>query len=64
VSAACPQTGRIKDGTKQKATAIRVACIQAAATLIAARDAGKGLVNVEECAKQAVKLYREVMKAS
>jgi hypothetical protein len=57
-------TIRLCLGPGKKATAIRVACIQAAATLIAARDAGKGLVNVEECAKQAVKLYREVMKAS
>jgi hypothetical protein len=48
----------------KKATAIRAACIQAAATLIAAREVGKGGIDMEECAKLATTLYREVMKAS
>ena len=47
----------------KRATAIRVACIQAAATLVAARDSGKGGLDIDECAKQAAKLYGEVMKA-
>jgi hypothetical protein len=44
--------------------ALKAACVQAAATMIAARDTGKEGLDVvrEECARQAVLLYARVAK--
>ena len=47
----------------KRATAIKVACIQAATTLLAASEgAVKGTVDAKDCAKLAAEFYREVMK--
>ena len=35
--------------TNQEKTALKAACLQAATTLIAARDCTKGAVDVDEC---------------
>jgi hypothetical protein len=35
--------------TAEEKSAMKAACVQAAATLIAARDNGKGQLDVEEC---------------
>jgi hypothetical protein len=43
--------------------AMKAACVQAAATLIAARDSGKGQIDVEECITLAALLYVRVVKA-
>ena len=43
--------------TNEEKTALKAACLQAATTLIAARDCGKGAVDVDECIKLAAELY-------
>jgi hypothetical protein len=43
--------------TNEEKTSLKAACLQAATTLIAARDCGKGAVDVEECIKLAAELY-------
>ena len=40
---------------------MKAACIQAAATLIAARDSSKGQINVEECITLAALIYVPVV---
>jgi hypothetical protein len=52
----CPMTVEEKRGMK-------AACVQAAATLTAARDSGKGQIDVEECIKLAAPLYVRVLTA-
>jgi len=41
--------------------AMKAACVQAAATLIAARDSGKDQIEVDECIKLAALLYVRVV---
>jgi hypothetical protein len=43
--------------TNEEKTSLKAACLQAATTLIAARDCGKGVVDVDECVKLAAELY-------
>ena len=43
--------------TNEEKTSLKAACLQAATTLIAARDCGKGAVDVDECIKLAAELY-------
>jgi hypothetical protein len=43
--------------TNEEKTSLKAACLQAATTLIAARDAVKGVVDVDECVKLAAELY-------
>jgi len=43
--------------TNEEKTSLKAACLQAATTLIAARDCGKGVVDVDECIKLAAELY-------
>ena len=43
--------------TNEEKTSLKAACLQAATTLIAARDSVKGSVDVEECVKLAAELY-------
>ena len=40
---------------------MKAACLQAAATLIAARDSGKGQIDVEECITLAALIYVRVV---
>jgi hypothetical protein len=47
--------------TVEEKRAMKAACVQAAATLIAARDSGKGQVNVEECVTLAAIIYVRVV---
>jgi hypothetical protein len=47
--------------TVEEKRAMKAACVQAAATLIAARDSGKGQVNVEECVTLAALIYVRVV---
>ena len=49
--------------TLEEKRAMKVACVQAAATLIAARNNGKGQIDVEECIKLAALLYVRVITA-
>ena len=42
--------------TNEEKTSLKAACLQAATTLIAARDSVKGIVDVEECVKLAAEL--------
>jgi hypothetical protein len=46
--------------TNEEKTSLKAACLQAATTLIAARDCSKGAVDVDECVKLAAELYRRV----
>ena len=46
--------------TNEEKTALKAACLQAATTLIAARDSTKGAVDVEECVTLAAELYCRV----
>jgi hypothetical protein len=46
--------------TNEEKTSLKAACLQAATTLIAARDSLKGAVDVDECAKLAAELYCRV----
>ena len=43
--------------TNEEKTSLKAACLQAATTLIAARDSAKGVVDVDECVKLAAELY-------
>ena len=43
--------------TNEEKTSLKAACLQAATTLIAARDSVKGVVDVDECVKLAAELY-------
>jgi hypothetical protein len=43
--------------TNEEKTSLKAACLQAATTLIAARDSVKGAVDVDECLKLAAELY-------
>jgi len=43
--------------TNEEKTSLKAACLQAATTLVAARDCGKGVVDVDECIKLAAELY-------
>ena len=46
--------------TNEEKTSLKAACLQAATTLIAARDATKGAVDLDECVKLAAELYCRV----
>jgi hypothetical protein len=46
--------------TAKEKSAMKAACVQAAATLIAARDSGKGQIDVEECVTLAALIYVRV----
>jgi hypothetical protein len=41
----------------EEKTSLKVACLQAATILIAARDSVRGAVDVDECVKLAAELY-------
>ena len=43
--------------TNEEKTSLKAACLHAATTLVAARDCGKGVVDVDECIKLAAELY-------
>ena len=43
--------------TNEEKTSLKAACLQAATTLIAARDSVKGAVDVDACVKLAAELY-------
>jgi hypothetical protein len=43
--------------TNEEKTSLKAACLQAATTLIAARDSVKGAVDIDECVKLAAELY-------
>jgi hypothetical protein len=43
--------------TNEEKTSLKAACLQAATTLIAARDSVKGVVDVDECLRLAAELY-------
>jgi len=47
--------------TVEEKRAMKAACVQAAATLIAARDSGRGQVDVEECVTLAALIYVKVV---
>jgi hypothetical protein len=47
--------------TVEEKSAMKAACVQAAATLIAARDSGKSQLNVEECVTLAALIYVRVV---
>ena len=49
--------------TVEEKRAMKAACVQAAATLIAARDRGNSQVDVEECIRLAALLYVRVVTA-
>jgi hypothetical protein len=44
----------------EEKSAMKAACVQAAATLIAARDSAKGQIDVEECITLAALIYVRV----
>jgi hypothetical protein len=46
--------------TNEEKTSLKAACLQAATTLIAARDSTRGVVDVDECVKLAAELYCRV----
>jgi hypothetical protein len=46
--------------TNEEKTSLKAACLQAATTVIAARDSIKGMVDVDECVKLAAELYCRV----
>jgi hypothetical protein len=46
--------------TNEEKTSLKAACLQAATTLVAARDAAKGVVDLDECVKLAAELYYRV----
>jgi hypothetical protein len=46
--------------TNEEKTSLKAACLQAATTLIAARDSMKGAVDLDECMKLAAELYCRV----
>jgi hypothetical protein len=43
--------------SNEEKTSLKAACLQAATTLVAARDSVKGVVDVDECVKLAAELY-------
>ena len=47
--------------TAEEKPAMKAACVKAAATLIAARDSGKGQIDVEECITLAALIYVRVV---
>jgi hypothetical protein len=47
--------------TTEEKSAMKAACVQAAATLIAARDSGKSEINVDECITLAALIYIRVV---
>lgn len=47
--------------TVEEKSAMKAACVQAAATLIAARNSGKGQIDVEECITLAALIYVRVV---
>jgi hypothetical protein len=47
--------------TTDEKRAMKAACVQAAATLIAARDTGKGQIDVDECITLAALIYVRVV---
>jgi hypothetical protein len=47
--------------TPEEKPVMKAACVQAAATLIAARDSGKGQIDVEECITLAALIYVRVV---
>ena len=47
--------------TAEEKPAMKAACVQAAATLIAARGSGKGQIDVEECITLAALIYVRVV---
>jgi hypothetical protein len=47
--------------TTEQKSAMKAACVQAAATLIAARDSGKGQIDVDECITLAALIYVRVI---
>jgi len=47
--------------TAEEKPVMKAACVQAAATLIAARDRGKGQIDVEECITLAALIYVRVV---
>jgi hypothetical protein len=55
--AAKPETCLV---TNEEKTSLKAACLQAATTLIAARDSIKGAVDVDECVRLAAELYCRV----
>ena len=46
--------------TNEEKTSLKAACLQAATTLIAARDSMKGALDLDECVKLAAELYCRV----
>ena len=50
--------------TNEEKTSLKAACLQAATTLIAARDSLKGAVDVDECVQLAAVLYCRVTAAA
>ena len=50
--------------TNEEKTSLKAACLQAATTLIAARDSLKGAVDVDECVQLAAELYCRVIAAA
>jgi hypothetical protein len=46
--------------TAEEKRAMKAACVQVAATLIAARDAGKGEIDIDECVRLAAIIYVRV----
>jgi len=47
--------------TTEEKSAMKAACVQAAATLIAARDSGKAQIDVDECITLAALIYVRVV---
>ena len=47
--------------TTEEKSAMKAACVQAAATLIAARDSGKSQIDVDECITLAALIYVRVV---
>jgi hypothetical protein len=47
--------------TAEEKRAMKPACVQTAATLIAARDSGKGQIDVDECITLAALIYVRVV---
>jgi hypothetical protein len=47
--------------TIEEKRSMKAACVQAAATLIAARDSGKGQIDVDECITLAALIYVRVV---
>ena len=50
--------------TVEEKSTMKAACVQAAATLIAARNSGKGQIDVEECITLAALIYVRVVTAN